>query len=75
MATLLSRTHILEALYECLSDDRHLYDQFCDRLDAGLTPFISLTNGVQKLEYPLPQSHVFSVKTENVAYQSTYGMA
>lgn len=58
-----ARTAILEALYECLADDRILYDQFCDRLDTGLLPFVTLINGVHKLEYQLPQSHVFSVKT------------
>lgn len=34
MASTLQRSHVLEALYECLSDDRQLYDQFCDRIDA-----------------------------------------
>jgi hypothetical protein len=62
MANTLSRTNILEALYECLSDERQLYDQFCDRLDAELAPFLVNVNGIQKVEYPLPQNHVFSVK-------------
>lgn len=57
-----ARTAILEALYECLADEKILYDQFCDRLDVGLMPFVTLINGLQKLEYQLPQSHVFSVK-------------
>ena len=61
-ACLLDCTSILETMYECLSDDKTLYDQFCDRLDAQLVPFLSMMNGVQKLEYPLPQTHVFSVK-------------
>lgn len=65
LASLLDRTSVLEALFECLSDDRQLYDQFCDRLDADLIPFLSLMNGIQKLEYPLPQSHVFSIKATN----------
>lgn len=69
MATTLNRTNVLETLYECISDDKYLYDQFCDRLDAGLVPFISMINGFSKLEYPLPQSHVFSVKTDTAHRQ------
>ena len=57
-----SKTAVLEALYECLADDKILYDQFCDRLDAQMTPFVSMMNGIQKLEYPLPLNHIFSVK-------------
>jgi hypothetical protein len=57
-----ARTAILEALYECLADEKILYDQFCDRLDVGLMPFVTMINGLHKLEYQLPQSHVFSVK-------------
>jgi hypothetical protein len=35
MSSLLQRFQVLEALYECLIDDKRLYDVFCDRLDAG----------------------------------------
>ncbi len=44
-ASLLDRVAILETMYECLADDKRLYDQFCDRLDAQLVPFLSLVNG------------------------------
>ena len=63
MANTLNRSHVLEALYECLSDERQLYDQFCDRIDAEMSPF--LVDGGLKVEYPLPLSHVFSVKNNN----------
>lgn len=71
MTNVLNRTSVLEALFECLSDDKLLYDQFCDRLDAQMVPFLSMINGVQKLEYPLPMNHVFSVKEggSHVNYQ------
>lgn len=67
MANVLDRTAVLEVLYECLAYDWEYYNQFCDRLDAEMTPFLSLINGVQKLEYPLPQNHVFSVKNVSMA--------
>ena len=62
MTKLLQRTLILEVLFECLSDEKQLYDQFCDRIDAEMIPFLSMVNGVPKVEYPLPQNHVFSVR-------------
>lgn len=31
----LIRTPLLEALYECLDDDKISFDMFCDRLDLG----------------------------------------
>ena len=52
---------MLEALYECLADDKSLYDKFCDRLDADMIPFLSKVNEIQKLEFPLPITHVFSI--------------
>lgn len=56
---------MLEALFECLADDKTLYDKFCDRLDADLIPFVTGVNGgVNKLEFPLPPTHVFSVKID-----------
>lgn len=58
---------MLEALYECLADDKTLYDNFCDRLDADLIPFLTQVNGgIKKLEYPLPPNHLFSVKQGNI---------
>lgn len=65
LASSLSRTSVLEALFECLADDKFLYDKFCDRLDAECLPFLSQVNGgVKKLEFPLPPSHVYSVRAE-----------
>lgn len=32
---ILLRIPMLEALYECLGDDKKTYDMFCDRLDLG----------------------------------------
>ena len=53
-------------MFECLADDKELYDKFCDRLDAGCVPFLSQVNGgVKKLEFPLPPSHVYSIKADN----------
>lgn len=46
MCSLLSRFQVLEALFECLSDDKSLYDIFCDRLDAEKVPFLTTLNGV-----------------------------
>ncbi|CDW76684.1 UNKNOWN [Stylonychia lemnae] len=64
IASILNRTQVLEALYECLSDDKSLYDKFCDRLDADLIPFLSKMNDIQKLEFPLPITHVFSIQVD-----------
>eukprot|EP00347_Sterkiella_histriomuscorum_P018265 403346170 len=64
MATKLQRTQILEALYECLADDKTLYDKFCDRLDTQHIPFLSKVDDIQRLEFPLPTNHVYSVQNE-----------
>ena len=62
----------MEALYECLADDKELYDKFCDRLDADSIPFLTQVNGgVKKLEFPLPTNHVFSIKAENTKQKIT----
>lgn len=45
-ACMLDRVGILETAYECLADDKRLYDQFCDRLDAHMVPYLSIVNGV-----------------------------
>ncbi len=64
MATKLMKTQVLEALFECLSDDKTLYDKFCDRLDAEMIPYLSNVNGVVKIEFPLPINHIYSIKEE-----------
>ena len=73
MCTYLKRVWVLEALYECLADDKTLYDQFCDRLDAEKVPFFTKHNGISKLEFPLPINQLVqkeSNQQNNVKFQA-----